>query len=148
MHLADEEGAIEAPDDAVAVVSLCGEGRRNKVEGKIRAVVKSLRHISSWRHSLFSLTMHRPACHCHGHGIVHCLQVPAGNLAEQIGPLDGIAGVQQTLLQVLQSVAKGGRAKRMKAVELLKCRTSKYFVLHPNRRKLPQSAHPLKLFVL
>lgn len=53
--------------------------------------------------------MHRPACHCHGHGIVHRLQVPAGNLAEQIGPLDGIARVQQTLLQVLQSVPERGK---------------------------------------
>lgn len=81
--------------------------------------------------------MHRSACHCHGHGVVHRLQVPSGNLAEQIGSLDGIARVQQTLLQVLQSVAKGGSAKRMKVVELLKCSTSKYFVLHTNRRKLP-----------
>lgn len=53
--------------------------------------------------------MHRSACHCHGHGVVHRLQVPAGNLTEQIGSLDGIARVQQTLLQVLQSVAKRGK---------------------------------------
>lgn len=32
MHLADEKGAIEAPDDAVAVVSLYRAGRREKVE--------------------------------------------------------------------------------------------------------------------
>lgn len=55
--------------------------------------------------------MHCPACHCHGHGVVHGLQMPARHLAEQIGSLDGIARVQQALLQVLQSVAKGEKER-------------------------------------